>query len=437
MPLDVDESPRCAPDGSGVMLDEEEGQVKPWDRYFRKPPPQVEPEAIEPGWNVIHDGRRLGDALEAAQAEMVGDLLWGNLALPIDKTLKQLQRIDEICTVPEAERTDKQYREEAALRRECREFLELSTKQLEEMHESKGEFGHEYRVVTAAWYMMMLPDTTLSSHLMAPDDASKVAWDFQEREYERRRVEGQKYRTAREDECLFDEDRARRIPYELVQTKRRFEFTVNIPVPAKTRAADVRVTLKEKLLRVVVNTHPLQPVIDGEPFRPLHKGDEAGCEWHLEGEFESRRLVLDLEKTQFSDWPCLMLSEAPEDVKAQERPTISGANGEVDVYSDDTQVLERPRAEDKFFSWGPPPRPSDGASSLADERPNEWRPQVKWAQGGGLPPLPPGGEASGAEPPIDNSIATAGSASETGSGGAAAVGLTPSQAVAAVITANS
>ena len=84
----------------------------------------------------------------------------------------------------------KERQEELLLRRECREMLELSTQQLEEMQEKKGEFGNEYRVVTAAWYMMMLPDTDLRSHLMAPHDASKIAWQFQEREYERRRVEG-------------------------------------------------------------------------------------------------------------------------------------------------------------------------------------------------------------------------------------------------------
>ena len=31
------------------------------------------------------------------------------------------------------------------------------TLQLEEMHEKKGEFGHEFRIVTAGWYMMLLP----------------------------------------------------------------------------------------------------------------------------------------------------------------------------------------------------------------------------------------------------------------------------------------
>ena len=31
-------------------------------------------------------------------------------------------------------------------------------------------------------YMMMLPKTNLKSHMIAPVDASKAAWDFQERE---------------------------------------------------------------------------------------------------------------------------------------------------------------------------------------------------------------------------------------------------------------
>ena len=168
---------------------------------------------------------------------------------------------------------DEQYTEELLLRRECREMLELSTQQLEEMCEKKvrahadaqastqctgrhthphhglatasrpppihpssqGEFGNEYRVVTAAWYMMMLPFTTLRSHLIAPDDASKAAWDFQEREYERRRVMGTKWRTIREDETVFDEERAKSHPYELGQTRRRTEITISIPFRQRRR----------------------------------------------------------------------------------------------------------------------------------------------------------------------------------------------------------
>ena len=62
-------------------------------------------------------------------------------------------------------------------------------------------------------------------------------------------------------------------------------------------ANDVRVRTKDGHLRVLVNGHPLQPVIDGQLFNQLHmqESSQAG-DWHLEGEFETRRLVLDLEK---------------------------------------------------------------------------------------------------------------------------------------------
>ena len=30
--------------------DEEEEEVKPWDRYFQKPPPELKPEKIADGW---------------------------------------------------------------------------------------------------------------------------------------------------------------------------------------------------------------------------------------------------------------------------------------------------------------------------------------------------------------------------------------------------
>ena len=202
------------------------------------------------------------------------------MKLPIEKTIEKLEIVEKIYDTPVAQRTVEQIREESQCRRECRDNLELSTKQLEDMQEKKGEFGNEYRVVTAAWYMMMLPDTTLDSHLMAPHDASKVAWEFQEREFERRRLEGEKYRTAREDETLFDEEAAKRHPYELTQTRRRHDITVSIPVPAKTKASDVRILVKETSLHVTILTHPLNPVIDGKLFRgpPV----DAGGEWHLE-----------------------------------------------------------------------------------------------------------------------------------------------------------
>ena len=390
--LDDAEEPTMV-DPDGMFVNEKKGEkVKAWDKYFKKAAPKVAPEATPDGWKLIHDGRRLEDGLMACIAELRGDLLWGNLALPIDKCLEKLREIDEIwkATPNEADRTDAQIKQEAMCRRECRDSLELSTQQLEEMMESKGEFGNEYRVVTAAWYMMMMPSTHLRSHLVAPTDASKAAWEFQEREFERRRVEGEKYRTARENETLFDEERARSHPYELTQTRLRYELTITIPVPARTRANDVRVSMSETHLSVMVTGHPLNPVIDGALYRKVEKHDPStGCAWHVEGEFESRRVVLDLDKKEgdLGRWPCLMLADAPEEPPATAPPVVSGANGDVDLYGDKTQVLQRPQASDKFFSWGPPPPPKEGGSSAVRAA----RAQMVAGKlgGGGLPPLPP------------------------------------------------
>ena len=93
--------------------------------------------------------------------------------------------------------------------------------------------------------------------------------------------QGTRWRTAREDECLFDEEAAKRHPYELTQTRRRcalrhrrtptlhaaprspppppptarlvrYEIEVTIPVPPKTRACDVRIKIQKEHLRVTV-----------------------------------------------------------------------------------------------------------------------------------------------------------------------------------------
>jgi hypothetical protein len=197
---------------------------------------------------------------------------------------------------------------------------------------------------------------------MAPDDASKAAWEFQEREYERRRVEGEKWRTAREDEVVFDAAKAVLQPYEFGQTRRRYEFTVTIPVPPKTKAFDVRVKVTETHLRVAINTHPLHTVIDGELYKEINKPTDGGS-WHLEGEFETRRLVLDLDKKQMGPWPCLLACDAPED-DVKEPKKVSGANGDVDVYAETEPPLMRPTKADRFFQWGGPPKDPGGARSI-------------------------------------------------------------------------
>ena len=55
----------------------------------------------------------------------------------------------------------------------------------------------------------------------------------------------------------------------------------------------------------------------------------SGGEWHLEGEFETRRVVLDLDKETMGRWPCLMKADAPDDPPPK-RAVLSGAAGDVD-----------------------------------------------------------------------------------------------------------
>ena len=78
---------------------------------------------------------------------------------------------------------------------------------------------------------------------------------------------------------------------------------------------------------------------------------------------------------------CVVLADnAPPPVNAA---VVSGANGDVDVYGDDTQVLERPKVTDKFFSWGPPPPPKAPDESAPSVE--QYRKVIK-GKGGGLPP---------------------------------------------------
>ena len=65
-------------------------------------------------------------------------------------------------------------------------------------------------------------------------------------------------------------------------------MSVNVPVPAKTRSKDVHVVLTESEISVIVTGHPLTPILAGDFF---DKVDKPYCEWHLEGDFDDRRLV--------------------------------------------------------------------------------------------------------------------------------------------------
>ena len=65
-------------------------------------------------------------------------------------------------------------------------------------------------------------------------------------------------------------------------------ITVTIPVPAKTKSKDVRVSMQEGSVSVIVVGHPLNQIMSGELFAEI---DTTCSEWHLEGDFEDRKLV--------------------------------------------------------------------------------------------------------------------------------------------------
>jgi hypothetical protein len=52
----------------------------------------------------------------------------------------------------------------------------------------------------------------------------------------------------------------------------------------------VRVKIQEQHLRIAITTHPLHLVIDDDLYKPIHVSGSGG-EWHVEGEFETRRVV--------------------------------------------------------------------------------------------------------------------------------------------------
>ena len=95
-------------------------------------------------------------------------------------------------------------------------------------------------LIEGLWYMLMLPDTRLGTPLMAPNDASKAAWEFNEKEYERRRAEGTRWRAAREDEVFFDDERARTHPFQFTQQGRRSDITVSVRPPPGAHQPDSR-----------------------------------------------------------------------------------------------------------------------------------------------------------------------------------------------------
>ena len=274
-----------------------EGGPSRWDSQLQQADVAFDPGQLDPSDEryvrpLIHDGTPLEDALSHSAAEIKSDLLWGNLALPIDESLAKLRLLDGAVDPAEA----------LAMRRDVRAMLQLSMQQLEEMV-TKGHFNNEYRAVVAAWHMMQLPETSLRSPLLSPQDAQRAATRWLEADLARRSAEGARWRASKEAAAAFDRERAAAEPYAFEQSGTH-ELTLTVPVPARTRPRDVRVTIKAESLHVTVAGHPAHPLVDG---KLEHAVDPSGSTWHLEGEFESRALVIQLEKAVARPWAALLV----------------------------------------------------------------------------------------------------------------------------------
>ncbi|KAL1511340.1 hypothetical protein AB1Y20_006143 [Prymnesium parvum] len=309
-----------------------------WDAHYKIPHMPVDPSTLPPDderyvKKELHDGEPIEQALQAAMAGLKSDILWGTLGMPMESSIEKLHQLED-------ERDEDKAR---AIRKEIRSYLELSVKQLEEMIE-KGNFHNEYRIVVSAWYMMMLPSTKLGTPLLPPQEAQRAAWDWEERDIEYRRQKGAVWRAAREDASVFDIESAVAEPFTFTQVQPASHttgMTVTVRVPPKTKAKDVRATVEEQFLQVVVVGHPLTPVISGKLF---DKVDTSLSEWHLEGEFEDRILCVELEKKLARRWPCLLMENAPALEPLPPAPrAVKIIDPELDNYLS--------RDQDKYFKW--------------------------------------------------------------------------------------
>ena len=56
----------ASPSAPSLVVEEADDDIKPWDRFFDTPPPQL-PEAVEEGWSLLHGGRALEDGLTTSR----------------------------------------------------------------------------------------------------------------------------------------------------------------------------------------------------------------------------------------------------------------------------------------------------------------------------------------------------------------------------------
>ena len=97
MPINLEQAATGSSPGGDFFAEEDDDpdKIKPWDKFFQTEPPEIDPSEVPEEWTLLHGGRSIQDGLIASAAELVSDLLWGNLALPINKCLEKMERIEK------------------------------------------------------------------------------------------------------------------------------------------------------------------------------------------------------------------------------------------------------------------------------------------------------------------------------------------------------
>lgn len=208
----------------------------------------------------------LGEALDEIVTTMQADKFWVDLAKPVVAAKEALEAEVSVAT-----------------RQRAAELIRACIKQIIEL---KHYFQAEQQVLETA--AATLDD---ESQEVGLDSSLPGVKTTRSPETEAALAKGSEDQHKREDKAI----KAAEGPWEFIETDNKTEITVNFPVPASTRPADIEVVFRASSLKVAVKGHERQPaIVDGEIAGKI---DPDSCAWTLEGAGEGRRLVLELEKT--------------------------------------------------------------------------------------------------------------------------------------------
>jgi len=229
--------------------------------------------------------KTIADAINSVSADAKTDKFWADLAKPADMSIVKFREAQAAASPEEAA----EHRETGLM------LLRHLSSQLDSASQA-GLFQNEARMCK-----IILDMLEANAELTMDSPLSHVAAHMHSVQ-----TEGVEARKDNEGSLVGQQARVDAIaaalkPFTFSQTQDNAEMTVTIKVPAATRSSDVRVKVTRETLLVSVAGHALQPhVIDG---KLLHAVDASAADWHLEGQGESRELVLDLEKASGGlDW---------------------------------------------------------------------------------------------------------------------------------------